>query len=84
MAAIVADVLSRPVRYVQVDTAELEKGMLVAGASPAMAAAMADMATAKDHGLDEGVVRTPGNSTPTTFRQWCTEVLRPAVAAAAT
>ena len=49
-----------------------------------MAAAMADMATAKEHGLDEGVVRSPGNSTPTTFRQWCTEVLRPAVAAAAT
>lgn len=83
MAAIVAEVLGRAVRYVQVDAAHLEKGMLAAGASPAMAAAMADMATAKEHGLDEGVVRTPGNSTPTTFRQWCTEVLRPAVDATA-
>lgn len=83
LAAIVAEVLGRPVRYDQVDAADLEKGMLAAGASPAMAAAMADMATAKELGLDEGVVRTPENSTPTTFRQWCTEVLRPAVDAAA-
>jgi uncharacterized protein YbjT (DUF2867 family) len=83
MAAIVAEVLGRPVRYVQVDPADLEKDMLAVGASPAMAAAMADMAAAKEHGLDEGVVRTPGNTTPTTFRQWCTEVLRPAVEAAA-
>ncbi|MFI9322001.1 NAD(P)H-binding protein [Kitasatospora aureofaciens] len=82
MAAVITDVLGIPVRYVQVGAASLEAAMLSFGASPGMARAMADMATAKIEGLDEGVVRTTENSTPTTFRQWCTEVLRPAVDAA--
>jgi uncharacterized protein YbjT (DUF2867 family) len=82
MAAVITDVLGVPVRYAQVDAASLEAAMLSFGTSPGMARAMADMATAKTDGLDEGVVRTAGNSTPTTFRQWCAEVLRPAVSAA--
>ncbi|SFE52283.1 hypothetical protein SAMN05216251_103390 [Actinacidiphila alni] len=42
------------------------------------------MIDAKDHGLDDGFTRTPRHAveTPTTLRQWCEEVLRPAVAAA--
>ncbi|GAA1229567.1 NAD(P)H-binding protein [Kitasatospora nipponensis] len=82
MAAVITDVLGIPVRYVQVEAASLEAAMLSFGASPGMARAMADMATAKTRGLDEGVVRTAENSTPTTFRQWCEKVLRPAVDAA--
>ena len=39
-----------------------------------------DMAWAKNEGLDNGVQRTPENSTPTSFRQWCEEVLKPTVA----
>jgi hypothetical protein len=39
-----------------------------------------DMAAAKNQGLDNAVRRTPENSTPTSFRQWCEEVLKPAVA----
>ncbi|WP_405560868.1 NAD(P)H-binding protein [Streptomyces sp. NBC_01180] len=82
MAAVITDVLGIPVRYKQVEAASLEAAMLSFGASPGMARAMADMATAKIDGLDEGVARTTGNSTPTSFRQWCVEVLRPAVDAA--
>ncbi|WP_055585186.1 NmrA family NAD(P)-binding protein [Streptacidiphilus griseoplanus] len=82
MAAVITEVLGIPVRYAQVGPASLEAAMLSFGASPGIARAMADMATAKIDGLDEGVARTTGNSTPTTFRQWCTEVLRPAVDAA--
>jgi hypothetical protein len=40
---------------------------------------MTDMAWAKNEGLDNGVQRTPQNSTPTSFREWCEEVLKPAV-----
>jgi hypothetical protein len=40
---------------------------------------MAEMAAAKNAGLDNAVPRTPENTTPTTFRQWCEEVLEPAV-----
>ncbi|MEV4560682.1 NAD(P)H-binding protein [Kitasatospora sp. NPDC049285] len=82
MAAVITDVLGIPVRYVQVEAASLEAAMLSFGASPGMARAIADMATAKTDGLDEGVLRTTENSTPTTFRQWCEEVLRPAADAA--
>jgi hypothetical protein len=51
------------------------------GMSEAMAQGMTDMAAAKNEGLDNGVERTPENSTPTSFRQWCREVMKPAVAA---
>jgi hypothetical protein len=47
--------------------------------SDAMAQGMTDMARAKNEGLDNAVQRTPQNSTPTSFREWCGEVLRPAV-----
>ena len=38
-----------------------------------------DMAAAKNNGLDNAEPRTPENTTPTSFRQWCEEVLKPAV-----
>jgi hypothetical protein len=42
---------------------------------------MLDMMIAKDHGLDNGIARTPQNAidTPTTFRRWCEDTLKPAV-----
>ena len=47
--------------------------------SDAMAQGMTDMAWAKDQGLDLAVSRTPENSTPTGFRQWCEGTLKSAV-----
>jgi hypothetical protein len=44
-----------------------------------MAQGMTDMAAAKNEGLDNAVRRTPENSTPTSFREWCEEVLKPVV-----
>jgi hypothetical protein len=38
-----------------------------------------EMMRAKDDGVDLGVRRTPRTATPTTFRTWCEEVLKPAV-----
>ena len=38
-----------------------------------------DMACAKNEGLDNAEPRTSENTTPTSFRQWCAEVLKPAV-----
>jgi hypothetical protein len=40
---------------------------------------MTDMAWAKSEGLDNAVQRTSENSTPTSFHQWCEEVLKPAL-----
>jgi uncharacterized protein YbjT (DUF2867 family) len=79
MAAVVADVLGRPVGYQQVPGEAFKENMLRAGLSPAIAQGLLDMAVAKNEGLDNGVTRTPERTTPTTFRQWCLSELKPAV-----
>jgi uncharacterized protein YbjT (DUF2867 family) len=84
MAAIVSEVLRTPVRYRQLPRQAVKDRMTGYGASEPMAQGMLDMAIAKDNGLDNGVARTPRNAidTPTTFRQWCEDTLKPAVQAA--
>jgi uncharacterized protein YbjT (DUF2867 family) len=79
MATIMSDVLGKPVRYQQTPAQAYKDNFLSFGYSEPMAQGMLDMALAKDKGLDNGVARTPALSTPTTFRQWCTDVLKPAV-----
>jgi hypothetical protein len=49
--------------------------------SEAMAQGNLDMLVAEDQGLDNAEPRTPESTTPTSFRQWCEEVLKPAVLA---
>jgi uncharacterized protein YbjT (DUF2867 family) len=79
MAGIISQSLGKKVRFQQI-TFEAYKDQFVGfGMSGAMAQGMTDMARAKNEGLDNAVQRTPGNSTPTSFRQWCDEVLKPAV-----
>lgn len=79
MARIMSDVLGKSVRYQQVTFEAYKAGFVQRGMSDAMAQGMADMARAKNEGLDNAVQRTPRNSTPTSFRQWCEEELRPVV-----
>lgn len=79
MAQIMSDELQRPVRFQQVSPADVKDRMMEVGMSEPMAQAYMDMAVAKDSGLDNGVTRTPEGSTPTSFRQWCRDVLKPAV-----
>jgi uncharacterized protein YbjT (DUF2867 family) len=79
MARIMSQVLGQDVRFQQT-TFEAYKDRFVSfGMSDAMAQGMTDMAWAKNEGIDNAVQRTPENSTPTSFRQWCEEVLKPAV-----
>jgi uncharacterized protein YbjT (DUF2867 family) len=81
MAQIMSEVLGKEVRFRQ-NTFEAYKNRFVSsGMSDAMAQGMTDMAWAKNEGLDNAVPRTPENSTPTSFRQWCEQVLKPAVGA---
>jgi uncharacterized protein YbjT (DUF2867 family) len=81
MAAIMSDVLGTPVRYQQTSEEAYREQRARAGMSPAMLQGVVDMGIAKNNGLDQGVVRTPEHAieTPTTFRQWCTDTLKPAV-----
>ena len=79
MAGIMSEVLGKDVRFQQI-TFEAYKDRFVSfGMSDAMAQGMTDMAWAKNEGIDNAVRRTPQNSTPTSFRQWCEEVLKPAI-----
>ena len=81
MAQIMSEVLSQPVRYQQITGQALKDRLTGAGMSEAMAQATVDMMIAKDQGLDNAEPRTPESTTPTSFRQWCEEVLKPAVLA---
>lgn len=84
MAAVISEVLQTPVRYQQIPGQALKDRLTGNGVSDAMAQGMLDMLYAKENGLDQGITRTPQHAidTPTTFRQWCEETLKPAVQAA--
>lgn len=79
MAEIISDVLGKAVTYQQISFDAYKARFLQFGFSDAMAQGMTDMAWAKDQGLDLTAPRTPENSTPTSFREWCEETLKPAV-----
>ncbi|TIT49713.1 MAG: NmrA family transcriptional regulator, partial [Mesorhizobium sp.] len=80
MAQIMSQVLEKPVRFEQISFEAFKAGFIERGASKAFAQAMVDMMVAKNEGLDNAEPRTPESTTPTSFRQWCEEVLKPAVA----
>jgi uncharacterized protein YbjT (DUF2867 family) len=80
MAEILSEVLGKDVRFQQITFEAYKDRFIRLGISDAMAQGYTDMAWAKNQGLDNGVQRTPENSTPTSFRQWCEEALKPAVA----
>jgi uncharacterized protein YbjT (DUF2867 family) len=79
MAEIISEVLGTEVRFQQTTFEAYKARFVELGMSEAMAQGMTDMAWAKNEGLDNAVQRTPENSTPTSFRQWSEEVLKPAV-----
>lgn len=84
MAAIISEVLATPVRFQQTPAQAFRDQLTGFGMSGAMAQGLLDMMIAKDNGLDNGIARTPQNAidTPTTFRQWCEDTLKPTVKAA--
>lgn len=79
MSRIMSDVLGKPVRYQQISFEDFKANLTKNGFSEAMAQAMVDMMSAKNQGLDNAEPRTPASTTPTTFRQWCEDILKPAV-----
>lgn len=81
MAAIMSDVLGREVRYQQVPFDALKAQLVGRGATESFAQGFVDMMRAKNDGMDNAAPRTPSSSSPTSFRQWCEEELRPALAA---
>jgi uncharacterized protein YbjT (DUF2867 family) len=79
MARIMSDVLGRPVRYEQQSLEDLGATLAGYGMGDAFVQGMVDMMQAKNEGLDDGVQRNPQTASPTTFHQWCDQVLKPAL-----
>ncbi|MFD9902772.1 NAD(P)H-binding protein [Streptomyces sp. NPDC059063] len=82
MARVVSEVLNRPVGLKTVNSTDYKASELRFGASEPWAQGLADMVDAmNDQGFYGAVEPSTPESAPTGFRQWCEEVLRPAVLA---
>ena len=81
MAAIMSEVLGQPVRYQEIRMAQFEKTMRALGTSEGMVQSYVQMLTAKNEGMDTMNILGGRSETPTTFRQWCDQELRPVIAA---
>ncbi|WP_037568443.1 NAD(P)H-binding protein [Phaeacidiphilus oryzae] len=78
-ARIMTEVLGRPVRAQRVPSDGYLANLTRNGIAPGWARGLVDMATAvEEQNIYNAEPRTPENTTPTTFRQWCEEVLKPA------
>jgi uncharacterized protein YbjT (DUF2867 family) len=80
-AAIITDVIGRPVRYQQISFDQFKQQLLDRGASDSVAQGFVDMYRAKDEGIDNAALRTSENTGPTSFRMFCEQTLKPVLAA---
>ncbi|MFG2141518.1 NmrA family NAD(P)-binding protein [Streptomyces sp. NPDC048650] len=81
MAQDLSEVLERPVAFQQVDEQAYKATMMQYGMSDAWAQGLVDMATAQNDGIYDAEQQALTTPAPTDFRQWCQEVLKPAVLA---
>ncbi|MCH5585629.1 NAD(P)H-binding protein [Shimazuella sp. AN120528] len=79
MAQIMSEVLQRPIRYQQVSGEAYKATLMQHGSTEASAKWLVNLLVSVDGGLYNTEPRTPESTTPTSFRQWCEEVLKPAV-----
>lgn len=79
MGRIAAEVLERPVRYQQISSEDHVAALLEQGMSAAYAHGVVDNQALADEGIYNAEVRTPSNTSSTTFRQFCGEELKPTV-----
>jgi uncharacterized protein YbjT (DUF2867 family) len=79
IAAILTDVLGTPIRYQLGDRSVVKQFLIGRGGSDAMAQAVIDMDVAGERGINNATPRTAENTTPTTFREFAEEIVRPAM-----
>lgn len=79
MARIMSDVLERPVRFQQVSGEAYKQTLIQRGMTEAWAQGLVDMAAAQNEQDIYTEPRTPRSTSPTSFRRWCEDVLKPAV-----
>jgi uncharacterized protein YbjT (DUF2867 family) len=81
MARIMSEVLAKPVVFQEIAMDAMRAMAISRGATEGMAQALINMVIAKREGMDNRVTRTNASDTPTSFRQWCEQVLKPAIQA---
>jgi uncharacterized protein YbjT (DUF2867 family) len=79
MARIMSEVLARPIRFQQVGGEVYKSTLMRHGVSEASAQGLIDMAAQIEQGIYDAEPGTARPVGPTGFRQWCQEVLKPAV-----
>ena len=79
VAAVMTEVLGKPIRFQPIPGDAYKAQLMQYGATEAFAQGLVDMMAAKDQGMDNAEPRTAENTTPTSFRQWCGEVVKPAI-----
>ena len=85
VAQILTRVLGQPIRHVKVPPATTRETFLQLGASPSVTDAVLEMYAAWDTGkLRPAEARTEATTTPTTFEQFATEVMKPIIGSVAT
>lgn len=77
-AGIMSEVLGKKIRYQEISDEELKARMKKNGASEAGAQALAELCDSIKRGTFNRVKRTPENSSPTAFREWCETIFKPA------
>ncbi len=78
MSKIMTDVLGKPVWFQEIAGEALKAQLIKSGANEIFAQGVVDVRAAKVNGLDNAEPRTAENTTPTSLRQWCEEVMKPA------
>ena len=78
MAAVMTEVLGQPIRFQSIPGEAYKAQFVQYGATEVFAQGLVDMMAAKDQGMDNAEPRTTENTTPTSFREWCEEMLKPA------
>ena len=79
MASVLSEVLGKQIGVKQIPLDAFKQRLAGFGMSPAVVEGYSDMMAAKNDGLDNAVTRTPEATTPTSFRQWSEQVLKPAI-----
>jgi uncharacterized protein YbjT (DUF2867 family) len=82
MAAIISAVAARPIVPRQITAQAYKESLVEHGMSDAWAQGLAEMTAAAERGIYDAETADPRHPTPTSFRTWCEEALKPAVLAA--
>jgi uncharacterized protein YbjT (DUF2867 family) len=79
MALVMTETLGKPVRFQQVPGQVYRESLMRHGSSGAFAQSLLETYAEVGQGIYAAEPRTPDTTTPTTFKQWSNEVLKPAL-----